>query len=269
MMKQIPIQKVCTDTFEMNYFCFGEGDRTLVILPGLSVQSVMGLAEAVANEYEVMAKDFTVYVFDRRSELPLAYSVSDMARDTAEAFRMLGLHDVSLFGASQGGMIAMELTIGYPALVARLALGSASAHVREAQYRQMRRWIDLAEKKDSVGLYLAFGEKLYPPTLFAQYKDLLTAAGGTVTEEELARFVILAQGTKDFHVSDRLHEIQWPVLVIGSSDDEVVGGDAAMEIVRAFGDRPGVEHYMYTGYGHAAYDTAPDYRQRLYDFFMR
>ena len=27
--------------------------------------------------------------------------------------------------------------------------------------------------------------------------------------------------------------------------------------------------YMYNGYGHAAFDTAPDYRKRIYDFFMK
>lgn len=265
----IPIEKVHTDTFEMNFFRFGKGEKTMVILPGLSVQSVMGLAEAVANEYDIMANDFTVYVFDRRSELPRTYSVYDMARDTAKAFQTLGLHDVYLFGASQGGMIAMELAIRHPVLIAKLALGSTSAHVKDRQYRSMKQWMHLAEKKDSVGLYLAFGEKLYPPEMFAQYKEMLAAAGGTVTEDELERFVILAKGTKGFRVSERLHMINCPVLVIGSTDDEVVGGDATTEIVKKLGERRDVQHYMYTGFGHAAYDTAPDYRQRLYDFFMQ
>ena len=266
---QIPIETVRTHTFEMNYFRLGKGKRTMVILPGLSVQSVMGLGEAVAAEYEVMANDFTVYVFDRRLSLPPAYSVYDMAEDTAEAIQMLGLRDIHLFGTSQGGMIAMEIACRYPAIISKLALGSTTSHVKDGQYRQMKQWIDLAKKKDSVGLYLAFGEKLYPPTLFAQYKDMLAAAGETVTEEELARFVVLAKGTKGFDVSDRLHGIQCPVLVIGSWDDEVVGGDATLEIVKQIGDRPDVESYMYTGYGHAAYDTAPDYRRRLYRFFMK
>ena len=41
--------------------------------------------------------------------MPLPYPVRDMARDTAESFRVLGLKDVCLFGASQGGMIAIVL----------------------------------------------------------------------------------------------------------------------------------------------------------------
>ena len=74
---------VKTEAFTMRYFSFGRGERPLVILPGLSVQSVMGSAQAVAKEYSVMQEEFTVYLFDRREDLPSKYSVYDMAQDTA------------------------------------------------------------------------------------------------------------------------------------------------------------------------------------------
>ena len=45
-MAAIEIKTVQTDGFEMEYFCFGHGKEPLVILPGLSVQSVMGAADA-------------------------------------------------------------------------------------------------------------------------------------------------------------------------------------------------------------------------------
>ena len=150
----IKIETVQTDTFSMDFFRFGRGERTLVILPGLSVQSVMGLADAVASAYQNMAETFTIYLFDRRKDLPPVYSVRDMARDTAAAFKALGLRDVCLFGASQGGMIAMVLAIEYPGLVGRMALGSTSSHVKEPQFRVIEGWIDLAKRGDKEGLYL-------------------------------------------------------------------------------------------------------------------
>ena len=264
----ISIEKVSTDSFEMAYFRFGTGNKTLVILPGLSVQSVMGFAESVESEYSVMTNDFTVYVFDRRAALPPVYAVRDMARDTAAAFRALGLRDIYLFGASQGGMMAIEIALQCPALLRKLALGSTSSHLKEAQFRTMEAWMALAEKKDRVGLYLAFGEKLYPPALYAQYREMLIAAAESVTEDELERFAVLARGSKDFNVTDRLQEILCPVLVIGSRDDAVVGPDATAEMAERWTDRPDCEVCWYPGYGHAAYDTAPDYRERLYSFFM-
>ena len=61
----IPIETaVCAD-FTMDFFRFGCGKTPLVILPGLSVDSVMRYAQSVANAYQLLAKDFTVFVFDR------------------------------------------------------------------------------------------------------------------------------------------------------------------------------------------------------------
>ena len=53
----IPIECVKTRSWSMEYFRFGEGRKTMVILPGISVKSVMGFADAVAKQYEIFAKE--------------------------------------------------------------------------------------------------------------------------------------------------------------------------------------------------------------------
>ena len=123
------IETVRTKEFSMDYIKFGHGPRNYVILPGLSVQSVMGAADAVIDAFSLAHEDFTLYLFDRRNELPAEYSIYDMAKDTAAAIKALGLNDIFLFGASQGGMIAMTIAIEYPELVKKLALGSTTSHV--------------------------------------------------------------------------------------------------------------------------------------------
>ena len=262
----IAIETVGTGGFQTDYFRFGKGERTLVILPGLSIQSVCGFADAVAASYASIAEDFTVYVFDRRRELPAVYSVSDMADDTAAAMEALGLRGVSLFGASQGGMIAQLIAIRHPALVGRLVLGSSSSHVTEAQFAAVERWIALARQGDRAGLYLDFGEKIYPPAVFAQVKDSLLAAAETVTKRELERFIILAGGMRGFNITGQLDGIRCPVLAIGVFEDAVLDADATMEIAEKLDERLDFRLYMYTGYGHAAFDTAPDYRERMRRF---
>ena len=263
----IPIERVECQDFAMEYFRFGTGVRTLVILPGLSVQSVMGSADAVAQAYDALAQDYTIYLFDRRETLPDVYGVEEMARDTAEAMKALGLKDTYLFGASQGGMMALVIAIEYPGLVKKLVLGSTSAHVLPEQFRSIERWIALAEANDPVGLYLSFGEKIYPPAVFGQFREALISAGKTVTEAELRRFVILARGIEGFDVSNRVSEIQCPVLAIGVFADAVLDADATMEIAEKLDLKPDFRLYLYTGYGHAAFDTAPDYRERIKRFF--
>ena len=263
------IKTVETNSFSMDYAAFGHGEKTLVILPGLSVQSVMGSADAIAEAYDLFTEDYAVYMFDRRKELPGAYSVRDMARDTAEAVRALGLDRISLMGVSQGGMIAMDMAIRYPELVEKLALGSTSACVTEEQYQTMDAWVRLARSGDAEALYLAFGEALYPKEMFKESSELLIEAAKTVTAGELERFIILAEGAKGFDVSDDLERISCPVLLIGSVDDQVLGADASKQIAERLGGRPGFELYMYDGFGHAAYDTAPDYKERVLDFLTQ
>ncbi len=259
---------VKTNSFTMNYFRFGEGKRTLVILPGLSVQSVMKSAPAVANEYAVMQNDFTVYLFDRREDLPPEYSVYDMAWDTAMAMEALGLRDVCLFGASQGGMIALCIAIEYPELVGKLALGSSASEAAAANSGALEKWVSLAKSGDRVELFVEFGRAIYPPSVFEKYRSALAGLGETVTDEELERFVILAGGTSGFNVTERLTEIKCPVLALGAADDNVLGAGATKKIIEKLGDRSDFSYYIYDGFGHAAFDTAPDYRDRLYRFFI-
>ena len=59
----IKIEKVETEGISMKFFRFGNGEKTMVIIPGLSVQSVMGLASSIRRDYEVMEKDFTVFLW--------------------------------------------------------------------------------------------------------------------------------------------------------------------------------------------------------------
>ncbi len=260
---------VWTDNFEMGYCKFGFGSKTFVILPGLSVQSVIKAKEAVEAGYAMMGSEFTIYLFDRKYEVKEGYSIYDMADDTANAMKELGLTDVYLFGASQGGMIAMAIAIKYPELVKKLVLGSTSSHVKPEQRTVIDHWIELAKEKDPKELYQNFGKEVYPPAVYEQYKDYFNDVAETVKEGELEKFAILAEAIKDFDVTNEIEKIKCPVLVIGVFDDAVLDSDASMEIAEKLDNRTDCALYMYNGYGHAAFDTAPDYRKRIYDFFMK
>ena len=260
---------VKTESFTMDYCCFGEGEKKLIILPGLSVQRVMGSAQVIAEVYAPLTKDFTVYVFERRNDLPSTYTVREMAEDTVRAMEALQLGTVSVFGASQGGMMAMEMAIGHPELMERLVLGSTSARVSEERLSLFASWVELAKAGDAKGLYLAFGEAIYPPLVFAEYQKPLEVIAETVTGEDLERFVTLVEGVKGFDIVEKLKKILCPVLVIGSADDQVLGGEASKEIYENLSGATEHELYMYEGYGHAAYDLAPDYKKRLLAFLHK
>ena len=247
----------------MNYLKFGTGRKPFVLIPGLSIQSVLNMGDAVKNAFRAYDKDFAFYLIDRREDLPPVYTVADMARDTAEKIKELGLKDVCLFGASQGGMIAMLIAAWYPELVYKLVLGSTTAKVTETSNSILNNWINLAKERKGVDLYLAFGEKIYPHGFFKQYNRLLAAAGKGVSDEEFDRFIIVAKGAEGFDATAELDKIKCPVLVMGAEDDQVLGPEGSYDLARSLG----CQLHMYTGYGHACYDTAPDYKERMFKFF--
>ena len=161
----------------------------------------------------------------------------------------------------------MVLAAEHPELVRSLALGSTASRVDPACSAVLQKWIRLAEDGSSEALYLDFGEHLYPLPVYSQLKDSLISASKNVLEEDLRRFMILAAGTENFDFTDRLDEIRCPVLVLSAADDAVLGPDAARVMVEKLHDKPGFRSFLYSGYGHAAFDTAPDYQERLLRFF--
>ena len=60
------------------------------------------------------------------------------------------------------------------------------------------------------------------------------------------------------------------VMALGSEDDAIFGGDATAQIAELLKDHPDCESHVYeAGYGHASYDLAPDYKDRMQEFFSK
>ncbi len=95
------------DDIDMDYVSFGHGNKVLIVLPGLSdgLLTVKGKALLLAKPYVDFFKNYTVYMFSRKNEMPDGYSIRDMAADQAKALKELGITKASVMGDSQGGMI--------------------------------------------------------------------------------------------------------------------------------------------------------------------
>jgi 3-oxoadipate enol-lactonase len=248
---------------QMDYAVFGTGSRTLVILPGLAIHSVMSAADAVASAYQEFTGEYTVYVFERASRISDGYSVRDMARDTALAMQSLGIEKADIFGASMGGMIAQYMAIDYPQMVSKLILGSTQSRANAAAAQVLEGWIALAEKRDEQALLASFADSVYSQATLAVYREMLITSNAGITEDEYNRFIILANACRQFDCYEELSKIQCPVLVLGSEGDRVLTADASREIAEALN----CEIYIYPDtYGHAVYDEAADYKDRMLTF---
>ncbi len=249
--------------FSMKAVRFGEGARPLVILPGLSLRPVEPTAASVAGAYSRFAKTHTVTLFDRRSDPSAGYTVRDMAEDTAEAMTLLGISHADLFGVSQGGMIALHIAAEHPSLVRKLALGSTAARLDEASKPTVRRWLSLAEAGDVRALNRDFFRLIYSKETLEKYAAALPILEAQGTAEDLKRFIVHAKALLSYDASALLPRIACPALVLASKDDAVIPCSLAKELAA----QTGGSLFLYEGYGHAVYDEAPDYKDRLARFF--
>ena len=254
---------VKTDDFEMDYITFGTGGRAFVIIPGMSMKKITLSAAAIAGGFRSFADKYTIYVFDRINNMPQGYSVHDMANDTACAMKMLGISDADMFGASQGGMIAQHIAIDYPELVHGLVLGSTMSRNNDISLKTMNKWIEMADKKDYAAINRDMFYRLFSDEFVEKYGKVINVMAKEGNAEECERFKTMAYACMGFDVYDSLERIKCPVLVIGAENDKALGGDASREMAK----RLGCEIYMYEKYGHGVYDEAPDYRDRMLEFF--
>ena len=85
----------------MDYITFGEGEKVLVMIPGLSFKTVRKFAEAFSLMYRIFGKEYTVYAFDRKRQLPIGYTIKNMADDLSQAMQTIGIEKADVLGISQ------------------------------------------------------------------------------------------------------------------------------------------------------------------------
>ena len=69
----IKIESLKTERFAAKFFRFGTGTKKFIIIPGLSLKSVINYVDSVAAAYEIFSRDYEVFLFDIRENLPENY----------------------------------------------------------------------------------------------------------------------------------------------------------------------------------------------------
>ena len=254
--------KLTVKDMQFDYIRFGSGKKPLIMIQGLNTRGIKGAALSLAYMYRIFAKEYTVYLFDRRPVVYDGITVRDMASDIASAMDALGLRNADVFGTSQGGMIAQHLAIERPDLVRKLVLAVTLSRNNDTVKQVLSGWIEMAELGDMKGFVLDMAEKMYSETYVKKYRLLMPLLTILQKPKDVHRFVILAKSCLTCDTYEILDKIKCPTLVIGGKQDKVVSGVASEEIAEKLGCRL----HMYDNLGHAAYEEAQDFNQMVYDF---
>jgi pimeloyl-ACP methyl ester carboxylesterase len=245
-----------------DYITFGSGAKPLVMIQGLNTRGIKGAGYSLAYMYRIFARDFRVYLFDRRPVVEAGFTVREMAGDVALAMDALGISGAAVFGVSQGGMIAQYLAIERPDLVEKLVLAVTLSRNNETVIRVVENWIRMARQGEMAQLVADMAEKMYSVAYVKRYRPFLPLLTVLQKPKDVERFAILAKACLSCDTYELLNRIQCPVLVLGGEKDQIVTGEASREIA----EKLGCQVHLYENLGHAAYEEAQDFNRRVYDF---
>lgn len=283
----------------MDFVYGGRGEKKLIILPGLSegLTTVKGKAIFLLHPYRKYFDRFTVYMFSRKKDMPKGYSMQEMAADQAAAMTALGIDKACVLGVSQGGMIAQYLAIDHPALVEKLVIAVSAPRVNNIIREYVSGKIETALAGDHKTLMIDTMERSYSQEYLRKYRWLYPVFGHIGKPKSYDRFLVNAIAILGFDVYDKLDQIAFPcettvdsrrcgdqlsdiekynrnchraharpTLIIAGEDDKIVGVQASREMHERI---PGSELYIYPGLGHAAFDEAKDFNERVFSFFEK
>jgi len=259
--------RLTLDGTAMDYIRFGTGNQVLIMLPGLGdgLRSMKGTALPMALIYRVFAKDFTVYAFSRKNDLPEGYTTRDMARDLKDAMDLLGIEQAHIFGVSMGGMIAQHFAADYPERVCKLILAVTCPRPNPMLEESIGEWTRFAQTGDHTALLDSNLRRIYSDAYYRKNKWMVPILGKLTNPKSYNRFLAQANACLTHDAFDRLPEIQAKTLVIGGEQDHCLGGNPSRDIAAGI---PGAHLKIYSQWGHGVYEEAPDFNETLLTFLL-
>ena len=84
----------------VDYIQFGTGENCLILIPGVGdgLRTVRGSALPFSFLYRMFTKEYTVFAFSRKNNLPETYTTEQMADDLSQCMDQLQIPKADLVG---------------------------------------------------------------------------------------------------------------------------------------------------------------------------
>ena len=259
-------EKIQINGYDCDYISFGYGRDPLIMLPGVGdgFKTAKGVAVPFAMMYKRFAESFKVYVFSRRNDMPEGFTTGEMADDLNDIMEALGIGPASVFGVSQGGMIAQQLAIHHPDKVSSLVLAVTASRPNDIMRESLETWLEMADRDDYKGIMMDTAERSYTGEYLERGRRLNSLLA-VKKPKDYSRFRILCRSCLRHDAYDDLHRITCPTYIIGAEQDKVLGADASVEMSERI---PCSQLYIYEGYSHGVYEQAKDFNGRVQRYLM-
>ena len=239
---------------------FGSGDNVLIGLHGGPGAPHDYLAPLV----DLAGPEWTVYLYDQygcgRSDAPPDrvydhFTIEEYRDRLDEVREAIGAKRVHLYGQSWGGWLALEYVLSYPDRVASLTLADTSADIPRAAEAMRKAAHSCLSDEERAEFEELVADRRFDDDAFEEYHERTVDERINRSDENPFEFgppfnptiygvmwgpseFVLADTARlrDWSVTDRLHEIQSPTLVINGEHDEIapeLGAEMAAGIPNA------------------------------------
>ena len=209
---------VCIDETRLYWSECGDGPP-LVLVHGLgsSGRDWAAQVERFADRYRVLRIDLRGHGRSERAEGP--YSIAQFARDVAVFLRRREAAPAHVMGLSMGGMVALELAAGAPALVRRLVVVNSVADMRLRSWHDV--WVYASRRLAVQALGMRRVGRLLARKLFVkpEQDELRRTFVRRWAQNDKQAYLWAMDAIMRWSVADRLGRIPTPTLLVSSDED--------------------------------------------------
>lgn len=223
----------------IHYEVYGEGEP-LVILNGIMMSTVSWYPFK-----DILSKDYKLILLDmvdqgQSDKMDREYTQDlhvDMLR---ELFEKLNLDSIHLFGISYGGEVAIKFALKYQSMLKSLILSNVPYKTNGLLRYIASRWIETFKTYDGRAFYKEVNQFVYSEKFYDKHMDYLKEKeeffNKILTKEWFDGMIRLLNSGDNYDVTEDLHKIEVPTLILGGEDDRITPPSYQREINKRIKD---------------------------------
>ena len=259
------IESIFKENIEIKYGIIYGGDKVFVMLPGISLSSILTNIKGIEGAYQEILKDYTIYVFDHAEPENDDYTMDEMVSNIIYAIDKIGINNATIYGVSIGALIALKMALIRKDLISKLVLVAGAARVDEQRLKVLKHWEEMSNNYEIEGLNKDFFVTMFTSDYVSKNLGALDTFIHNGTRHECECFSRVIRTMYDFDISNEIENINIPSFVIGSDLDPIFGEAASREIAEKMNGCL----FIYKGYSHAFYDEAPDFKHLVMSWLSK
>ncbi|SDY91794.1 proline-specific peptidase [Proteiniborus ethanoligenes] len=204
------------------YEIYGEGEP-LVLLNGImmSTGSWTSFIDVLSSNNKLVLVDFIDQGQSDKAEEQ--YTQDSHVETLRELFNILELEKVHLIGISYGGEVAQRYALKYEEGLHSLVLANTTSYTNHMLKDIGESWIAAAKTYDGSTFFKATMPYIYSPEFYEENIDWLKnrekAFSASLKPDWYEGFIRLVRSAEDLNITEEIHNIKVPTLIMSSEYD--------------------------------------------------